>query len=173
MIQRIILLFFLIILFWSCSTKSAKEDVIYAVVKHYDYKQKSKNGIPLPPPPPPGFYGHFNFILIDSSKVYFHKIDFLPWCCTCDFSEPEKLSLKPNSLIIIKNNDLQSFLKMSITYDIEIRRETIISVASPTDTIRHRGFKIITDYLKANNIRKYIVRNWTKEEKNVSIAKHE
>jgi hypothetical protein len=169
--KRIILLFFLITLFCSCSTKSAKEDIIYGVVKHYDYHQKSKNGIPLPPPPPPGFYGHFNFILMDSSRVFCHKKDFFTMCCTCDFSKPEKLSLKPDSMITLKNNELQSFLKKSITYEIELQRGIVISIASPTDTIRHKGFKIITDYLKANNLRRYIVRNWTEEEKSISITK--
>jgi hypothetical protein len=160
-------------LFCDCSNNSSKEDNIYGVVKHYDYHQKSKHGVPPPPPPPPGFYGHFNFILFDSSKVFCHKRDFIPMLCTGNFDKPEKLALMPDSLITINNNDLIIFLKKSILYETESGRDKILSISSPTDTIRHRGFKIITDYLKANDIRRYLVRNWTEEEKYVSIAKHE
>jgi hypothetical protein len=171
--KLIILLLFSTIFFYNCSNKSAKEDIIYGVVKHYNYHQKSKNGVPPPPPPPPGFYGHLNFILMDSSKVFCHKRDFIPMNCMGDFDKPEKLSLTPDSLITINNNDLLVFLKKSISYETELGRGRVLSISSPMDTIRHRGFKIITDYLKANEIRRYVVRNWTEEEKHVSIAKNE
>ncbi|GLU54951.1 hypothetical protein Dfri01_44120 [Dyadobacter frigoris] len=44
-------------------------------------------------------------------------------------------------------------------------------ISSPSDTIKHEGFKIIDDFIRQNNFRYTVIRKWTEEEQYVTAAK--
>ena len=47
----------------------------------------------------------------------------------------------------------------------------IVSISSPTDTIKNNATKILFNFFKENNIRYVYIRNWTEEEQHVTLAK--
>ncbi len=155
----------------SCSKKQNTEATVYYVIM--PLKPDNQHLLDNPPPPPlPPFYGQLNFILLDTS-IFFHnnykQTDF-SWCGTDqDFTKPPMLGLTPDSLIEIRINELQSFLTNSIPDSLD--RSFFPCISSPTDTIKNKAFKIVTDYFKAKKIRSYNIRNWTEEEKFVVDAK--
>ncbi len=168
---------------------------VYYVIKHEDtnvkvvnsdyYSVAEKRKLQLrvedmPPPPPPPiimYYGNHNFVLFDSSRIFYFY--FKPFYIDCgtgleiDYSKPLKLYLTPDSLRELRRDDMQQFLEGTILDSITNRRNTSVSISSPSDTIRNRAFKIITDYLAAKKISsEYVyIRNWTFEEQAVVTAK--
>ncbi len=157
----------------SCATKQDIKDEVYYVVKHPKPNTKDFGDNP-PPPLPITFYGNYNFILLDTSKIFYHQVHQYYTCGTgVDFTKPPKLFLTPDSLREIKIGDLSEFLNNSITDSVARMRHFFASISYPTDTIRNRAFKLITDFFKTKDIRLYNIRNWTEEEKYVTTAKVE
>jgi hypothetical protein len=81
--------------------------------------------------------------------------------------------MTPDSLNVIKIGRLKEFLKEMVSESIAEDRHFYASISSPTDTIRNRAFKIITDFFSEKKMRYYIIRNWTEEEQYVTEAKIE
>ncbi|MEZ4828406.1 MAG: hypothetical protein R3C61_19260 [Bacteroidia bacterium] len=147
----------------SCSTKTNNKDSFYFVIEHPE-KMIHDKITPLPPPSP-GFYHRYNFILVDTSSVFFHNKYIYYTCGTgIDFSKPPRLFLSADSLVEIKIEALSLFLQTTIPDTIVNGKMVTANISSQTDTIRNRAFKIITDYFNSQNIRRYMVRNWTEEE---------
>jgi hypothetical protein len=124
--------------------------------------------------PPLLFYGHFNFILLDNpTKIYFFKQELFRHCGNgLDFTKPPNIFLTPDSLKEIKIAELHTFLGLTISdTDSIILSDKFISIASPVDTIKNEGIKIILDYLKSKKMGRYNIRNWTEEEKFAVLAK--
>jgi len=168
---------------------------VYYVIKHEDTSEKvvnsdyysvaekrnlklSKDDMPLPPPPPISeivYYGNHNFILPESSRVLYFYLEPFPLLCGTgiDFTKPYKLYLMPDSLHELRSEDMQQFLQATILDSRTNLRNTSVSISSPSDTIRNRAFKIITDHLAAKKISsEYVyIRNWTFEEQAVVTAK--
>lgn len=145
-----------------CSTKYENINEIYYVIKHSKTTKQDTLDV-IPPPPPKSYYGEFNFILIDSSTIYFHRKYVNTICGTgIDDSKPPRISLKSKDLKKIKIEDLHLFVLNSIS--IAKNNDFFASISSPTDTIKNRGFHIIDNFFKSKNIYKYIIRNWTEEE---------
>ena len=129
-----------------------------------------------PPPPPPRaqYYGNFNFILLDSSVYYFYKKYTYRFCGTgVDYTKPPRLNLMPSNLTKFDEKELRDFLTLNITDSISNDFHFSLTISSPTDTIRNEAFKVITDILKSKKFPRYYIRNWTEEEKFVTIAKIE
>jgi len=145
--------------------------MIFFIVKHpTEYNQNKISN--SPPPPPTTFYGNFNFILLDDTTVFFHDKHVYYSCLTnADFKKPPKLLLEPDSLKKIAIDSLPSFLEYLYLKTKNKNRTFFGSISSPTDTIRNKGFLIITNFFDTNNVRSYNVRNWTEEEKFVTISK--
>jgi hypothetical protein len=166
------ILTFITILFFSCSTKTDKQDEIYFVIKHPDKTVKDTGDIPPPPLPPMMFYGRHNFILADTNRIFYHDNYAFYSCGTgIDFSKPPKLFLSTDSLIEIKIDVLNSFLQKNLPDSMVNDKWVTANISSHTDTIKSKSFKIITDYFKVKNIRRYGIRNWTEEEKFAVTAK--
>jgi hypothetical protein len=164
-----IILFLLTVLLFNCSTNH-DNDVVYAIVKH-DTIVKPKGT--EPPQLPKPFYGNYNFILLDSSKIFYHKKNKRYSCgYGLDHTRPFHVSLAPKNLTEIKINELEVFLK-SIPDSITSDRHFYASVSSPKDTIKNRAYKIIADFFKSKNIKYYNTRNLTEEEQYVLISKLE
>lgn len=121
------------------------------------------------------YYGDYNFILPDSSRVfYFYYKSWIAVCGTgIDFTKPLKLYLTPDSLHELRSEDMHQFLQATIPDSMMNNQRTRVSISSPSDTIRNRAFKIITDHLAAKKISsEYVyIRNWTFEEQAVVTAK--
>lgn len=164
--KKAILILGFILTFLACNQKKEKESNIYFIVKHADKELKKGDFIP----PSPLFYGQSNFILVDSSKIYYHNNHIFHWCGTgIDFSKPPKLSITPHSLKEIKMNDVLSFLKKTLPDTIDKRYYVIIS--TPSDTIKNKAFETISNYLKSKNSNIYNVRKCTEEEQYVLTSK--
>lgn len=123
----------------------------------------------LPPSVP--FYFTHNFIFFDTSKIFYFYGHFNYKFINCgvgiDYSKPNKINLLPDSLIELKINNLQEFLKNLGKVDGIMRA---FSVASSTDTIRTRAFSLITNYCKEQKCNWY-PRSWTEEEQYAVTAK--
>lgn len=145
-----------------CSTQNNNIDEIYYVIKHSTTTKQYT--LEVIPPPPKSYYGEFNFILIDSSTIYFHSKHINTICGTgINDSNPPRISLKPKDLKKIKIEDFRLFIMNIIS--IAKNNDFFASISSPTDTIKNRGFHIIDNFFKSKNIYKYIIRNWTEEER--------
>jgi hypothetical protein len=161
----------LLILFVSCSPKKEVENTVYYIISHPDtLKQGPANN--APPPPPIPFYSQHNFILYDSSRVFYHN-NYVFYRCGMgiDFSRPPRLFLAADSLTEIKLSELPAFLKTTINESREDGDRMFTNIASPTDTIRNPAFKIITTYFKTAGIKAYGIRRWTEEEEFATKAK--
>lgn len=159
-----ILLFMLAI---SCSNIHKNDTDIYHIIKHKKIEVNDSTPLFIS-----RFYGDYNFILFDSTIIYVNQKSVLYLCGTdLDQTKPPFLFLKPEHLIQLKTDSLKLFLKENITDSIYKNGRFSASISSPTDTIKNEGFKIITDYFKANNIFQYEIRRCTEEELYVATAK--
>lgn len=169
-----ILTFVLCSFLFSCKTTIDKKDEIFYVVKHpTGYNQNTeKKSPPIPPPPPQTFYGNLNFILFDDTTIYFHDKHIYNTCgYNTDNIRPPRMFLEPDSLRKIRIDSLPSFLEYSYSKTKNKHKIFFASISSPKDTIRNKGFVIISNFLHKNNVRNYNVRTWTEEEKFVAISK--
>ncbi len=160
----------------NCSTKQENKNEIYYIIKHPKIivEEVDEDDMPPPPPLPITYYGNYNFILIDSSTIYFHRRkDYRTCGYGIDDSKPPRMLLTPDSLNVIKIGRLKEFLREMVSESISKDRHFFASISSPTDTIRNRAFKIITDFFSEKKMRYYIIRNWTEEEQYVTEAKIE
>ena len=141
---------------------------VYYVIKHEDTSAGFRTNII-------NFYWNHNFILLDSSKVfYFNSKPLFTDCGTgINVTKPIKLYLNTDSLRELRSEDMKQFLQATIVDSMTKRQNTSVSISSPSDTIRNRGFKIIMDHLAAKRISYYniFIRNWTFEEQAVVTAK--
>lgn len=172
---KILTILFATSLFFSCSPNLEKKDEVYCVIKHIKIEKPDYSGAEPPPPPPPPvtFYGDYNFILIDTFRVFYHTKHIYYSCMHgMDDSDPKppKINLLPSDLIEIEINKLSEFLA-GINDSITNERDFFASISSPTDTIKNRGFKIVRDFFKSRNLNRYIIRNCTEEEEYVVTAK--
>jgi len=170
--MKTFLAFILILIATSCSTKKGLDEQVFYIIKHPDNLHVDTSDIPSPPPPPLIFYGRHNFVLVDTSRVFYHD-NYVFYSCGngVDFSKPPRLFLTPDSLTEISIEYLQTFLKNNIHDSIQSRQWTSANISSYSDTIKNRAFKIITEYFKSKNIKRYGIRNWTEEETFVVTAK--
>lgn len=167
-LTRILIIFIFTFLIFNCSTKQVKEGEVYYVVKHPTTTTQDTVDVP----PPTTYYGGFNFILLDSSTIYFHSQHNSRFCGTgIDDTKPPRVFLVPDSLKKISIADLPLFLATSISDSLAADRYFFASISSPTDTIRSKAFKIITDFFKSKEIMQYNIRNWTEEEQFATTAK--
>jgi hypothetical protein len=151
----------------SCSNIHKNDTDIYHIIKHKKIEVNDSTPLFIS-----RFYGDYNFILFDSTIIYVNQKSVLYLCGTdLDQTKPPFLFLKPEHLIQLKTDSLKLFLKENITDSIYKNGRFSASISSPTDTIKNEGFKIITDYFKANNIFQYEIRRCTEEELYVATAK--
>ena len=171
--MKSILFYLICLLLFSCSSKHENKGTIYCVIKHPE-KHKPAETFNLPRPPEI-FYGNFNFILIDSSKVfYFGRNRIRELCGTgADRSKPEKMNLTPEEFKEVKTKDLPIFLKHLPIDQIKKYESPSGSISSSKDTIRNSAFKIIYDYFMSHGVKYFAIRNLTEEEQYVSQAKIE
>jgi hypothetical protein len=118
------------------------------------------------------FYGSSTFILMDSSKVFFHNKRKDVFCATfLDPSKPPRINLMPDDLKEINVDKLNSFLKI-FRDSIDDDGRLLATIVSPKDTIKHKAFKILTNYFERNGFSKhYSIRKWTEEEEFALTAK--
>ena len=168
-----ILKYLLISILFSCTPQEDKEAKVYYVVKHPKGfvlldSNKSKNTPPPLPLFPPLFYGHHNFILKDTSIIFYYKLNYdslYLWCGTgVDENHPPQINLSSEKIKSIPINELSNFLNKIIPDSIQDMRDIIASISYPTDTIKNRAFKIITNHFKQKGVRVYNVRNLTGDE---------
>jgi hypothetical protein len=151
----------------SCSNIHKNDTSIYHIIEHKKIDVNDSTPLFIS-----RFYGDYNFILFDSITIYVNQKSVLYFCGTgLDQTKPPFLFLKPEHLIQLKTDSLHLFLKENITDSIYKNGRFSASISSPTDTIKNEGFKIITNYFKANNIFQYEIRRCTEEELYVATAK--
>ena len=176
------------LLFFCCSSKQNDKNKIYFVIKHLadtTVDNKDTDRLPSPPTLLPLFYGNYNFILVDTSKVFYHIAHMYYFCGTgIDHTKPPRLNLTLDSIKEVGINNLNQFLLSLPDNSKTIDRIFFATISSPTDTIKNRAYQIITDFFKKkkftharfsllekNSLINYNVRNWTEEEKYVITAK--
>ncbi|MDB5257784.1 MAG: hypothetical protein JWM14_2479 [Chitinophagaceae bacterium] len=161
----IILIVFIIVL--GCSGKQPRTESNYYIIKHPIQKDSSGNKVPTGI-----FYGDHNFILIDSTRIFYHTKNIFRFCGTgIDYTKPPKLSLKPEDLQEITIEELPLFLEKDVTKSMGQNIDAFVSVSSPNDTIKNRAIQIIFKYFTSGKNTRYIVRNCTEEELYVTSAK--
>lgn len=162
----------LILIVTNCSTKKDADEQVYYIIKHPDELHPDTSNIPPPPGPPLMFYGHHNFILVDTSRIFYHDNHVFYSCGNgVDFSKPPRLFLAPDSLTEISISDLPTFLKSNIPDTSRNYQRISAIISSFSDTIKNEGFKIITEYFKSKGLKRYGIRNWTEEETFAITAK--
>ncbi len=162
-ILKLILLMFL----FSCSNENIKEE--YYVIKDISKNNKKNDSLTTFYPI---FYGKHNFILIDSSKIYYHEYNAIVGCGTgLDSSKPRRLYLSPDSLIEIQFKDLEKFLINKLILKDDLSEKTIVTVSSPTDTIKNRALTILTKHFESKRNILVGIRRCTEEEEYVGYAK--
>ncbi len=162
----------------SCyQTNQQKQNEIYYIIKHYTQTQNDtsyKDAPPPPPPPPAIFYCNHNFILVDTSRIFYHNKHIFYSCrYNLEENKPPRIFLTPDSIIEINPNELLDFLTTIIPDSIAVNEKIFAAISSPKDTIYNRSFKIIRDYFKSMGLRRHLIRNWTEEEQYVVTAKIE
>ena len=163
------ILFVALFLLQSCSTKDSNNGIYY-IINHTSIAEIPRNDS-IPPVPPLPFYGNYNFILLDSSRIFFHSKEKHYNCgYGLDCSKPFHIFLSAEDLKEIKSENLEQFLKL-IPDSVISGRQFYPTISSPVDTIRNSAYKTIDDFFKSKNIRVYIKRNWTEEEHYVLDAK--
>ena len=169
--RKTIILFISTLLFCSCSYRKDNANRVYCIIQHQKGEAViDKDGMP---PLQMSFYGKYNFILVDTSKIYCHLTNKNYDCGTgLDFTKPVRLFLTPENLSEINIDNLDAFLK-SIPELIISDKHFYISISSPNDTIKNRAFEIIGAFLKSKNITHNSIRNLTEEEQYVLAAKLE
>ena len=177
MTRHLLLLLIVTTIFQSCSPQTENKEHVYYIIKHPDTTANFGDDPPPPTPPPAPFYGQLNFILLDTS-IFLHKNYYSPdfsWCGTGkDFSKPPFLHLAPDSLVEIKANELENILAASIPDSIDSYGEWnpfFPCISSPTDSIKNKAFKTLTDSFKRKKVKAYNIRIWTEEERYVTLAK--
>lgn len=152
--------------------KQNSHNEVYYVIKHFSTSAEHTSDIPPPAPPPTVYYGNLNFILLDSSTIYVHTLHVSSLCGTRNNdTKPPRLGLVPDNLNKVNMDSLPHFLAAVINDTPATNRHFFASIASPTDTIRNRAFKTITDLFTSKKITRYLIRNWTEEERFVTEAK--
>jgi hypothetical protein len=116
-------------------------------------------------PPIVEYYGAENYILYNDTTIYYFKTDLGFICGTGIESDrmPKRLNLTTDSLVEIKISALEQFISKNGNH-------RMISVSSPTDTVRNKGIWILQNYIKENSLNRFI-RKCTEEEFYVSEAK--
>ena len=162
------ILILLTLLVIGCSTKTNKDSIYFVIAKPIADTGYSD----MPPPLPLMFYGIHNFLLVDSSRVFYHDSHIFRKCGTgIDFSKPPRLFLTSDSITEINIADLQNFLVKQIPDSTYHNKKFFGTIASQIDTIRNPAFKIIADYFESKSIKYYNVRLLTEEENNVINSK--
>lgn len=159
----------------SCIKEKADKKAFYYVINHDKKEIKSGDSILAKPPSFKLFYGESNFILLDSTRVFYHdNRDFFGYCITsADETRPAFLGITPDSLTEVKLNDLPVFLKQLKPPLEGYEDKYSVIISSPTDTIKSKAFETISEFFKAKRIDIHYIRNWTEEEKYVVTAKVE
>lgn len=159
----------------SCSFQH-REDLVFYVIKHSERATvmeciDGKSHDPLPPST--WFYGHHNFIMIDTSSVFYHNRSSLKICTfKSDSSKPPFINLETNDLIEIKIHQLDSFASAVIPNS-DFKPYPSVIISSPSDTIRNRGYNIIKHVLNNKGIDIFETRNSTQEEIAVIAKKND
>jgi len=150
--KKYLLLIFCLVLL-SCAHEQNPK--VYHILTEKEVDKKNGHG---------GFYGYYNFILIDTAKIFVHNKYRFFWCATgLDTSKPSLINLSPKDLQNIPINDLKEYLE-KIPDTIKKDFYLFSSISTSSDTIKNRGFKIIVDYLNKNKVSNYCVRKFTEEE---------
>jgi len=150
--------------------------VVYFVIKHHKIIKPDLSNLSEPPPPPPPpilFYLNHNFVLIDTFRIFYHKKHIYFSCMNgidTYNQKPPFINLSPSDLTEIEIDRLPKFLT-TINDSVTSDKGYLVSISSPTDTIKNRAFEIITDFLKSRGLIHYNIRNWTEEEEYVTTAK--
>lgn len=120
----------------------------------------------------PHYYGIHNFILYNDSTIYYHSSEIFRHCGTgIDYTKPPFIGITPIRLKKIKLNDL--LFQLSQKGKIKSRNfsESLVTISTPTDTIKNSAFPIICFYFKGNDDFVVGVRRCTEEEEVVAKAK--
>jgi hypothetical protein len=116
------------------------------------------------------YYGHNNFIIDDSSKIYYYAYRFTPGCGTDkDYAKPPFIGLLPHQLIELDETEIDGFIKLNVAPRTDYMK--LIIVASSRDTFKSKAIDSLFSKVLTNNDRKLIViRRMTEEEK--IVLKH-
>ncbi len=148
-----------IILLNSCSSNRNDEDHAYYIIKDLSIDTNKLGDKPSPPLPPQMNYGDYNFLLLDTSSIfYFQLLD------TSNGLISEEEIFFSTTLYKIDINRLDGFLNKSIVSSKRDNKILTIVIAYPTDTIKNRAIRIILDHLILKGIQNYNVRKITSDE---------
>lgn len=138
------------------SEKSIKES--YYVISVED----SINQINFPIEHPA--FGDMNFLLADSNRVFYYRTIAPMICVSSDGKIPPFTGLDVKDLIELPNKCLEDFVLLNYQ-----RQENfnLISVASKSDTIKSKNFKILMSGFAKAKVKQYYIRRTTHEEETV------
>lgn len=157
MLNKILLLIFCFTLFSCAEENKSVMPQTYYIIKHAYIDKKEFGNKPPPSLPPVIQYGNYNFILLDTSLIYFYVLNSS--VIGTDLFANVGLTSKQVSKIEI--DSLHKFLKVNIPRNDGDKTATI---SYPTDSIKNRAVNIIAEYFNTNGFSKYNIRNITKEE---------
>lgn len=160
----LIILFFIGFIFLACKQEVKKEE--YFVIHEFIDADSTDSIEKI-------YYGDYNFILSDSSRIFFFKYTKVEGCGTCMESsvkyhlKPPFIRLHPESIEEIEPKNLKAFLrKMPV-----LKSKEIIMISSPVDTIRNKNMFVIRDFFKSKKGVIVGIQRSTEEENEVLKAK--
>ena len=156
------LLIICLIAFYSCNHPS-KDKIDTFIVPADTMPIYKWTNLEKPPPPPPnrGYYLPANFIIDTAGQIFFYQRDRLFGFDVVDDvvtkwdTPPQFINLKPQDIIQIPVDNIESFIKMNI---LNIGyKDRFVSIASTRDTIKSEGLSKI---MAIFNKRPKCVRGW-------------
>jgi hypothetical protein len=120
----------------------------------------------MPSPPPMSWYGHHNFVLGDSGRIFHHSRQDPGQCFYGDGqNKPPRIHMLPGHFKEIKFESLKVFLMRNVLDTTEEGDTVFATISYRTDTITNPGYTVIKNHFRNTGIKNYLVRNWTEEEK--------
>lgn len=115
--------------------------------------------------PSPIYYTGVNFIIDQTSRIYFHN-KTVPYSCSRSFIEPPLVHLEKDDLVELGYNDLKSHID-SIYALFEPSKWKFVQIASTSDTVNLTSFEALKEVMRIENRFARTLRRATDEEMTV------
>lgn len=131
-----------------------------------DSINSARRGGPRRTTPPQGYYSGINFILDETSKIYFHDKRISCWNSEYE-GNPPIMNLKEADILVLSYEDVKGFVD-SIYGTFDPSKWKVVEIASTSDTINMKSYEVLNEQInKERRFGKAPLRLVTKEEREV------